>query len=77
MIWTYFNPSTLEFTGFLWFGGNPGEPLPELAGYKVAKHAKGNAEGIKLERPSIREIPKAKFKRLLTVDEVVLHLFGV
>ncbi len=77
VIWTYFDPATLDFTEFLWFGGQPGERLPDLSGYKTAKHAKGNAEGVKAERPNIRDIPKSKFQKLSNIDQVVAHLFGV
>ncbi len=77
VIWTYFELNTLEFTEFLWFGGQPGERLPDLSGYKTGKHTKGNAEGIKAERRNIRDIPKSKFERLSNIDQVVAHLFGV
>ncbi len=77
VIWLRFDPVTLDLGPFLWFGGEPGAKLPDLSEFKIAKHAKGNAQGIKLERPNFRTIPKACFTELTTIDEVVSRLFGV
>lgn len=54
----YFNNDTLELGPFYCFGANPGQPLPSLEGLKIAKHTKGDAAGIKLERPNIRILNK-------------------
>ncbi len=62
---------------FLFFGGTSGMPLPSLAGFKVATHTKGNAEGVKKERAAIRVIPKAKFAPIATTRELVAVLFGL
>src|SRR5437870_8455235 len=35
-----FEPQTLELGPYLWFGGEPGQPLPDLSGYPIAKHTK-------------------------------------
>lgn len=72
VIWTRFDPETLALKEFWWLGG----PLPELEGLEVAKHTKGNAEGEKAPRPSLRKVPKGYFKRLGSVAELVEHLFG-
>jgi hypothetical protein len=76
VIWMYFEPTTLALGPFLWFGASPGLPLPELTGYPVAKHTKGNAQGIKLERPNIRKIPRSAFTPVETVPELVKSLLG-
>lgn len=34
--------------------GPDGEPLPSLAAFKVAKHTKGNAQGVKLDAQALR-----------------------
>lgn len=60
---------------YRWFGGEPGEPLPEL-GEIVAKHTKANAQGEKLERPDSREVALGRFERLSGVGELVDRLFG-
>ena len=76
VIWIHFDPATLELGPFHWFGGTPGETLPSLASFKVARHPKANAQGIKSERPNIRRVPVANFERLATIEEVVARLFG-
>lgn len=76
MIWLRFDPDTLDFEQFLWFGGEPGEKLPDLSGFKIATHTKANAEGIKSERPNIRVVPKASFRQLASIEDVVTRLFG-
>ena len=45
MIWILVNPD-LAFASFLWFGGPPGEPLPDIRHLRIAKHTKGNADGV-------------------------------
>lgn len=76
VVWLWFDPNTLELGPYLFFGGPPGQPLPAIADFKVAKHAKGNAQGIKLERPNVRVIPKSRFETLPSVSELVFKLFG-
>jgi len=71
----YFDDETLDLGPFLFFGGSFGAPLPSIEGFKVAKHTKANAEGIKAERPEIREIAKAQFKRYSSVQEIYDLLF--
>ena len=62
---------------YRFFGGSPGEPLPSLADFKVAKHTKGNSAGEKKERPAIRVIPKSKFRAIESTRELVQVLFGI
>ena len=76
VVWVRFDPSTLELGPFLFFGGLPGEPLPDLSGFRVAKHTKGNSEGVKAERPAIRTVPKGRFRQYETSVEVYEALFG-
>jgi len=61
---------------YLFFGGRPNEPLPSLGSFKVARHSKGNAQGVKNERPAIRSVPKKHFERVADVAELFLRLFG-
>jgi hypothetical protein len=75
VIWIIVTPD-LGFDHFLWFGGAPGLPLPDIEQYRVAKHTKGNAIGIKLERPNHRVIPRGHFERLAGIDAVIERLFG-
>lgn len=72
----HFDKETLVLGPYLYFGGTPGEPLPSLANHKVAKHTKGNAQGIKGERPNIRTIPNSAFAKIDTIQELYFQLFG-
>jgi len=72
-----FEPQTLELGPFLWFGAPPGQPLPDLRRYPIAKHTKGNAQGIKLQRPNLRVIPRSAFETAATVADLAERLFGV
>ena len=76
VVFVRFDSDTLELGPFAFFGGAPGRPLPDLTGMKIGKHTKGNAKGIKAERPNIRQVPLSKFERLGTVEQVVTKLFG-
>src|SRR6266404_2937048 len=76
VIWVWFDPKTLRLGPFLWFGDARGLPLPDLSKFKVAKHTKGNAQGVKLERPNVRVIPKSRFESIATFDDLVTKLFG-
>ena len=76
VIWLRFDPATLDFGPFLWFGGKPGDKLPDLSPFRVTTHTKRNAMGIKTERPNIRYVPKASFQQLPTIEDVVTRLFG-
>lgn len=75
VIWVYFDEETLDLGPFLFFGGKAGEPLPSISGLNIAKHTKGNAEGLKAERPEIREIPKSRFRRVSSTTEIYDELF--
>jgi len=76
VLWVLFNPATLELGPFLWFGGKPGEPLPDVTDFPVAKHTKGNADGEKAERKNIRVITKGKFTKVPSMPGVIEKLFG-
>lgn len=75
VVWVFFNEETLELGPFLFFGGPAGDPLPSLEEMRVAKHTKANAEGVKAERPEIREIPKSSFCKFETIEQVYSQLF--
>jgi hypothetical protein len=60
---------------YRWFGGLPGEPLPDL-GDVVAKHSKANAQGVKLDRANIRIVNLGRFERLGGVGDLLDRLFG-
>jgi len=76
VVWVYFNEVTLELGPFLFFGAQPGEPLPSLEGTKTARHTKGDQDGYKAERPNIREINKGQFAKHENITSLYATLFG-
>lgn len=62
---------------YLYFGDVPGKPLPSLETFKIAKHTKGDAQGVKKERPLIRQAPKCRFIELSGINELLGELFGL
>ena len=75
VLWILVTPA-LELQTFLWFGGAPGQPLPDIGSMRVAQHTKANAKAIKSERPDHRVIPRSRFESLGSLDEVLQRLFG-
>lgn len=76
VVWMYFDPDTLEFNSFLWFGGEPGRSLPNLSNFPNATHTKGNSQGEKTVRPNIHVVRKGAFTKIIPIDELVTKLFG-
>lgn len=75
VVWIYFNATTMELGPFHYFGSRAGEKLPSLDQLKIAKHTKGNKDGLKAERKNIRILPKAMFKQLAGIEQVYEALF--
>lgn len=76
VVWMVFHPDTLALGPFFWFGGQPGEPLPDIRALPVAKHTKGNAQGVKAARPNLRVLKRTAFEQVASVPELVERLFG-
>lgn len=55
---------------YLWFGANPGEPLPDL-GQLVGRNTRS-----KTPRPGTRIVPRARFERVASTAQLVERLFG-
>ena len=77
VVWIYFDERTLELGPFLFFGGAAGQPLPDVSGLKVARHTKGDARGVKAERPAVRVVNKGQFVRYGSIEALYGVLFGV
>jgi len=71
-----FDQTSLSLGPFLWLGNAPGKPLPNLSLYRITKHTKGNAQGLKLERPRLRVVPRSAFETVETISELAAKLFG-
>ena len=76
VVWVFLDHNSLTLGPFLFFGGEPGQRLPDLKSYSVAKHTKANAQGVKAERPNHRDVPKRAFQQLDTIEELWFKLFG-
>lgn len=74
-IWINWDPTTISFTDFRFFGAGPGQPLPHL-GDRIPRNSRANSKGAKGARPDHREIPAGRFMRLRDLDELVDQLFG-
>ena len=75
VIWTVVDPE-LNAIAYLWYGGEPNEPLPQIDRLKITKHTKGNALGEKAERINHRVLNMSQFRRYETLEEVLRQLFG-
>lgn len=67
----------LDLDHALWFGDEPGQPLPDLTGYRITKHTKGNSKGKKTERPGQRVVPRKNFSKINGLDDLILRLLAV
>lgn len=76
VVWIWFDPDTLALGPFYWLGRAPGEPLPDIAGFKAQRQTRANAQGEKKERPAIRVVRRTKFDRIDDVPGLALRLFG-
>ena len=75
VVWIEFNENTLDLCSFYFFGSEAGQPLLGLENARIAKHTKGNAEGVKAERPNIRTINKGQFTKYDSIEALYDVLF--
>lgn len=75
VVWIRFDPNTLKQCNFHWFGAAPGHPLPTLP-EKTGRHTKGDAKGVKGERPNIRVLNKGAFTNIVGFEALADRLFG-
>jgi hypothetical protein len=76
VVWIGLNKDTLVLGPFMWFGGPPGEPLPDISQYSNPRRATHNSKGLRPARKNHHELPAQAFTKLQTLDEVVERLFG-
>lgn len=76
VVWIYFHPDSLTLGPFLFFGGGPGQPLPDISQHKITRHTKGDAEGYKAERTNLRVVNKGSFNHYTTIESLYTTLFG-
>lgn len=75
VVWMIYDPANLQLGQYRWFGGDPGEVLPDVGDTPV-KHSKGNAAGTKLVRPGLRLVPKRFFTTITSIADLADQLFG-
>jgi len=75
VVWMLIDPATFTTTRYRWFGGSPGGPLPPL-GDRAVRHTKADSQGVKAERPGLRQLPRSRFLSVETMDELLDMLFG-
>jgi len=74
VIWLHFDDD-LKLGPLLWFGGQPGKPIPSL-GDRLARHTRGDRTGQKKARRNLRIIEKRRFTAIPGVEDAVPLLFG-
>ena len=76
VLWMLVDENLMECSRYLFFGAGPGEPLPPIVDFKVAKHARSNKTG-KSERPNVREVRRSRFSILTDIPHLYETLFGI
>lgn len=76
VVWIFIDEETLRLDSFLYFGAEAGNPLPSLVDRKVAKHTKGDKDGVKAGRPNIRVVPKGSFTLIKSIEDLYKRLFS-
>ncbi len=66
----------LDFRGYRWFGGQPGQALPDIGGKRQARQTRANKDGVKADRSGHRILRRGDFERLASLDAVLQRLFG-
>ena len=67
---------TLDIEQYFFFGGNPGEGLPDISEAKQAKRVTFDASGARPVRRNHRDIPKRRFEPVPDMKALVDRLFG-
>jgi hypothetical protein len=70
VIWFMVDERNLAIGPFYWLGGRPGEKMPAL-GDRVTRHTRGKGE-----RAALRQVTKGKFKRLESIRDLAMAMFG-
>ena len=76
VVWIRFDSTTMKLGPFLFFGAEPGLPLPPLDAFNMAKHTKGDKNGVKKDRPNLRIIRKSQFCEISDIPALYKALFG-
>jgi hypothetical protein len=75
VLWIHIDEK-LNLGPFYWFGGEPGEALPSMDGFKTPRRPTHNRKGERPERVNHRLVPKSRFREIDDVSGVLTKLFG-
>ncbi|MBP2558908.1 hypothetical protein J2857_001659 [Neorhizobium galegae] len=67
----------LNMTSFMFYGADPGAPLPDIEGLKTTKRATANSQGLKPIRENHRDVPPSAFRKLNDLDHLLEALLGL
>lgn len=67
---------TLDVQDYLYFGGPPGSPLPDISGARRAKRPTFDAKGNRPARENHRNLPRTRFELVPDMPSLVARLFG-
>jgi hypothetical protein len=76
VLWIAVDRETLQLGPFLWFGGSPGDPLPDVAQFPNPKRQTHNSQKTRPLRKNHRSLPRSVFVRLDNMRAVAEKLFG-
>lgn len=66
----------LEIGPFWWFGGEPGEPLPDLSSFASPRRMGRREGGDRPLRINHSKVPTKHFRKIATMDAMLETLFG-
>ena len=75
VIWIQITPD-LKLGPYYWFGGTPGNRLPDISKFPNSMRPTRNKKGERPVRGNYRDVPLSKFERVETLPEVLEKLFG-
>jgi hypothetical protein len=76
VIWITLNRETLDMPSFRWFGGEPGNPLPDISSFRSPKRPTHNAQRERPERKNHVAVKPSDFSKPKSLDEIIVCLFG-
>lgn len=68
IVWLTYDTKSLEITGYYFFGSIIDQKFPDLSTYHKVKH-------LKKERKYAYSIPKSRFKKVDSIEEILMLLF--
>ena len=76
IVWMRIDEETMACRDYLFFGSLPGQPLPSLEAYKVARRTIQGKGGDRKERPNVRLVPRKAFQPIADIPALYQALFG-